>query len=86
MEAACIAMQGNYNVPTWIVDRIENPHLQRFVAALRFHKRIVAKERRCFHCFRLFESLQKKAFPLDQCFYANRFANAASDILGLFCG
>ena len=69
-------------VPARIVDRIENSHLQRFVAGLRFHKGIVASEGRRFHCFRLFESLQK-TFPLDQCFYTNRFADAASDIFDL---
>jgi len=49
-------------VPARIIDRIENPHLQRFVTALRFHKRIVASERRRFHYFRLFENLQN-LFP-----------------------
>ena len=48
-------------VPARIIDRIENPHLQRFVAGLRFRKRIVARERRRFHCFRLFESLQNSS-------------------------
>src|SRR5947199_10628807 len=42
----------------------------------------IASERRRFHCFRLFESLQK-TFPLDECFYTNHFADAASDIFDL---
>jgi hypothetical protein len=33
----------------------------------------------------LFQSLQK-TFPLDQCFYTNRFADAASDIFGFLLG
>jgi len=69
-------------VPARIIDRIENPHLQRFVTGLRFHKRIVASERRRFHYFRLFESLQK----LDQRFHTSHFADAASDIFGLLFG
>jgi hypothetical protein len=56
VEATSIAMQGNDMVPARIVDRIENPHLERFVAGLRFRKRIVASERRRFN---LFESRQK---------------------------
>ena len=42
----------------------------------------IASERRRFHCFRLFESLQK-TFPLDECFYTNHFADAASDTFDL---
>jgi len=72
-------------IPARIVDRIENLHLQRSVAGLRFHKRIVASERRRFHCFRLFESLQK-TFTLDEYFHINRFADAGSDIFGLLFG
>ena len=72
-------------VPARIVDRIDNPYLQRFVAGLRFHKRIVARERRRFHRFRLFESLQK-TFSLNECFHSNRFADAVSDIFGLRFG
>ena len=82
VETTGIAMQSNNGVPTRIVDRIENPHLQRFVAGLRFHKRIVVRERRRFRCFRLFESLQN-LFPLDERFYTNHFADAASDIFDL---
>jgi hypothetical protein len=33
----------------------------------------------------LFESLQK-TFPLDECFYTNHFADAASDIFGFLLG
>jgi len=57
-----IAMQSSNMVPARIVDRIKNPHLQRFVAGLPLPKRIVARERHRFHHFQLFESLQK-LFP-----------------------
>ena len=79
VEATSIAMQGNNMVPARIVDRIENSHLHRFVAGLRFHKGIVASELRRFHCFRLFENLQN-LFPLDERFHASHFADAVSDI------
>ena len=72
-------------IPARIVDRLENPHLQRSVAGLRFHKRIVASEARRFHRFRLFESLQK-TFSLDDCFDTNRFADTTGDIFGLLFG
>ena len=35
-----IAMQGDNMVPPWVVDRIKNPHFQRFLA--RLAKGIVA--------------------------------------------
>jgi hypothetical protein len=49
VEAAGIAMQGNQVIPTWVVDRIVNPHLQRFLAWLPLDKGIIARERRRFH-------------------------------------
>ena len=42
----------------------------------------IASERRRFHCFRLFESLQK-TFLLDERSRANGFPDAASDIFDL---
>src|SRR5439155_25585152 len=42
VETVGIAMQSNNGVPTRIVDRIENPHLQRFAARFRLDEGIVA--------------------------------------------
>src|SRR5262245_42807245 len=64
VEAAGISMQGNQMVPTWLVDRIVNPHFQRFLAWLPLYKGIVARQRR--RSYRLWfgwlESFQKGFF------------------------
>jgi hypothetical protein len=48
VETAGIAMQGNQMVPTWVVDRIVNPHFQRSLAWALLDKGIVARKRRRF--------------------------------------
>ena len=42
VEAIGVAMQSNNIVPNRLVDRIKNPHLQRFVADFLFDKRVLA--------------------------------------------
>src|SRR5438034_3336783 len=44
VETTRIAMQGNKMVPNRLIDRVKNPHLQRFAGRFRFHKRVVARE------------------------------------------
>ncbi len=44
VETTGIAMQSNNGVPTRIVDRIENPHLQRFAGRLRLDEKTVARD------------------------------------------
>ena len=86
VEAACIAMQGNHNVPTWIVDRIENPHLQRFLVRLRLYQGILAREGAASMGCNLAGWRVFKGCSLGERSLTNRFADAASDILDLFCG
>jgi hypothetical protein len=64
VEASGVAMQGNHEIPTWILDGINDPHLQGFLAGLRLYQRIVASKRRRFHglCFLWLESFQQNFF------------------------
>src|SRR6266404_1657309 len=48
VETTGIAMQSDNSVPTRMVDRIENPHLQRFARCLRLEERVIARDRRRF--------------------------------------
>src|SRR6266496_1148103 len=58
VEAAGVAMQSNHQIPTWILDGINDPHLQRFLARLRLYQGILARKGRRFHGlpFACFES------------------------------
>ena len=51
VETASIAMQRNNMIPTRLVERVKNPHLQWFAARFRLHKRIIAREMRFFFRF-----------------------------------
>jgi hypothetical protein len=64
VEAPGVAMQGNHKIPTWILDGINNPHLKRFLARLRFYQGILARKVRRFHGlpFACFESFQTASF------------------------
>jgi hypothetical protein len=64
VEAAGVAMQSNYKIPTWILDGINNPHLKRFLARLRLYQGILARKARRFHGlpFACFESFQTASF------------------------
>jgi len=57
-------MQSNDNIPTWILDGINNPHLKRFLARLRLYRGILARKGRCFRGlpFACFESFQTASF------------------------
>ena len=60
VEAAGIGMQGNHNIPTWIPEGINNPHLKRFLARLGLYHGILARKGRRFHGWPIayFESIQ----------------------------
>ena len=49
VKATGVAVQGNHKVPTWIVDGINNQHLQRFLAPGRLDRGIPARKRRRLH-------------------------------------
>ena len=49
VKATGIAVQGNHKVPSWIVDGINDAHLQRFLAPGRLNRGILAKKRRRLH-------------------------------------
>jgi len=38
VETTGVAVQSNYKIPPWIVDWINNPHLQRFLTRLRLYE------------------------------------------------
>ncbi len=83
VETIGIAMQSNNMVPTRIVDRIEDPHLQRFAGCLRLDERIIARERRSFFRSRFGWLKNLQEFSLGERSHANCFADAASDIFDL---
>jgi hypothetical protein len=60
VEAAGVAMQGNHEIPTWILKWIDNPHLKRFLGRLRLYQGILARKGRRFHGWPIayFESVQ----------------------------
>ena len=50
MKTIGIAMQGYELIPSWLVDRIKNPHPQWFAGRFWFHKRAVIREKHSFFC------------------------------------
>src|SRR5438552_17309875 len=73
-------------IPARIANWIADLHLQRFLVRLRLHPRILAGKACRFDglCCVWLESFQK--LFLGECFHANCFANAATDIFDLFFG
>ena len=48
VKTTSIRMLGYKSVPTWLMDRIKNPHPQWFAGRFWFHKRKVIRERHSF--------------------------------------
>jgi hypothetical protein len=86
VKATGVAMQGNHQIPTWIMDGIDDPHLQRFLTRRRLYQGILASTGRRFHGLQFASLKCLQFFFLGDGLYTDQVGNGPSDMFDLlFC-
>jgi|SRR5882672_7888406 len=82
VKTTSISVQSSNMVPSWFVERIDNPHSQWLSAGFRFRKRVPGRGmRRLLRVgFGCLEKLQDLPIPMPR---ARHFADASDDIFDL---